>query len=90
MSLRIRRQPRQVVAQKAITHPVVASRRITSSARKRISVYVSCTVVDGSVSDDDLVEWLADAVDRYHIFRLGNVGYSAHGRITKPTLKRSI
>lgn len=52
--------------------------------RASVVVRVSACIVDGSVEDDALLEWVQSAVARYHEARAGHVGISAGARIKLP------
>lgn len=51
-----------------------------------VSLTVDAVVVEGRVSQEDLLAWLQESVDRYHEFRAGFVGIEAHARMKKPKL----
>lgn len=67
--------------------------RITRSFRVQsisITVQVDTTVTRGAVSEDELADWVRHAVDDYHRFRAGHVGFDAHGNIKLPTVTRRV
>ena len=50
-------------------------------------VKVSATVVEGSVTEAELSDWVSTAIREYHRFRVGHVGMHASSGITVPKVK---
>lgn len=51
------------------------------------TVKVQTTVVQGTVDEAQLAEWVSTAIREYHRFRAGHVGIGARSGITVPRVK---
>lgn len=69
--------------------PVRISRapRLRGGERVTVVVAITAEVSRGDVTESSLAEWVAQAVDYYHRFRAGNMGFNADAAIRVPTVE---
>ena len=53
-----------------------------------VTATVAAEVVDGRVTQEELTEWVRQAIQHYHTFRIGHVGHCGIvGRIRLPSVE---
>lgn len=66
------------------------SLRLTRRRKQSVTIglQVTAEITDGSVTAQDLTEWVREAIARYHTFRAGHVGLDIVGGIKLPAVDR--
>ena len=77
-----------MVVRRSRTRPVPVARIVrpprTAARTVRVVLGVEAEIVDGSVSAEELREWVEDAISRYHLWRNGWVGLGCVGHVKCP------
>ena len=62
----------------------IVRRPRTEGRSVRVVLGVEAEIVDGSVSAEELREWVEEAISRYHLWRNGWVGLGCVGHVKCP------